>query len=157
VPGEVVVVKGVTIVGLTDLASRMASSASRLFATNVVHLLTELGGGTTFKIDRESEVVRPALVVHDGEVLPRPPPPAAAKLGGGGSAPAKTAAKDTTKADSRSIPPAPASRASMRPPPSRSEAGTAEHPVANATRVGNDARRHRPHPGALRGGSLRAT
>jgi NAD(P) transhydrogenase subunit alpha len=104
VPGEVVVVKGVTIVGLTDLASRMASSASRLFATNVVHLLTELGGGTTFKIDRESEVVRPALVVHDGEVLPRPPPPAAAKL--------------PTKAASPSIPAAPASRTSMRPPPS---------------------------------------
>ncbi len=32
VPGEVVVGRGVTVVGLTDLASRMASSASRLFA-----------------------------------------------------------------------------------------------------------------------------
>jgi NAD(P) transhydrogenase subunit alpha len=115
VPGEVVVVKGVTIVGLTDLASRMASSASRLFATNVVHLLTELGGGTTFKIDRESDVVRPALVVHDGEVLPRAPPPAAAKLGGAATAPAKAPAK---KGEAVSIPPAPVSRTSMRPPPS---------------------------------------
>ncbi|MEA2749942.1 MAG: H+-translocating transhydrogenase subunit alpha [Myxococcales bacterium] len=115
VPGEVVVVKGVTVIGLTDLASRMASSASRLFATNVVHLLQELGGGATFKIDRESEVVRPALVVHDGEVLPRPPPPAAAKLGGGGAAPPKI---KTKKAEAASIPPAPASRTSMRPPPS---------------------------------------
>ena len=104
VPGEVVVVKGVTIIGLTDLASRMASSASRLFATNVFHLLQELGGGSAFKLDRESEVVRPALVVHDGEVLPRPPPPAAA--------PAKKSA-----AVSVSIPPPPTSRTSLRPPP----------------------------------------
>jgi NAD(P) transhydrogenase subunit alpha len=118
VPGEVVVVKGVTIVGLTDLASRMASSASRLFATNVVHLLTELGGGTTFKIDRESEVVRPALVVHDGEVLPRPPPPAAAKLGGAATAPAKKGDAPAKKGDAPSIPTPPASRTSMRPPPS---------------------------------------
>jgi len=115
VPGEVVVVKGVTIIGVTDLASRMASSASRLFATNVVHLLQEIGGGTKFKLDRESEVVRPALVVHDGEVLPRPPPPAAAKLGGAAPAPAAASAKK--KAEVASIPPPPASRTSLRPPP----------------------------------------
>lgn len=119
VPGEVVVVRGVTIVGVTDLASRMASSASRLFATNVVHLLTELSSGAAFKIDRESDIVRPALVVHDGEVLPRPPPPAAAKLGGNATAPAKTPAKTPAKkADAVSIPPPPTSRTSMRPPPS---------------------------------------
>ena len=108
VPGEVVVVKGVTIIGLTDLASRMASSASRLFATNVVHLLQELGGGTAFKIDRESEVVRPALVVHDGEVLPRPPPPGLAKAG---------AVAIAKKAAGPSIPPPPSSRSSLRAPP----------------------------------------
>ncbi len=105
VPGEVVVKGGVTIVGLTDLPSRMASSASRLFATNVVHLLQELGGGAAFRIDRESDVVRPALVVHDGEVLPRPPPPKAG---------APAAPKPAAKVD---VPPAPASKGSLRPPP----------------------------------------
>jgi NAD(P) transhydrogenase subunit alpha len=108
VPGEIVVKDGVTIIGVTDLPSRMASSASRLFATNVVHLLTELGGGTSFKIDRESDVVRPALVVHEGEVLPRPPPPKAAP------APAPKPAK---KVEAPSVPPPPSSRSATRPPP----------------------------------------
>ena len=107
VPGEVVVRHGVTIVGLTDLPSRMASSASRLFATNVLHLLQELGGGSSFRIDRASEVVRPALVVHEGEVLPRPPPPK------GGPAP-----KAVIIVERGAVPPAPpSSRPSLRPPP----------------------------------------
>lgn len=76
VPGQIIRADGVTVVGLTDLASRMGSSASRLFANNVVHLLTEMGGGEKWTIDRESDVVRPALLVHAGEVLPRPKPKA---------------------------------------------------------------------------------
>jgi H+-translocating NAD(P) transhydrogenase subunit alpha len=76
VPGEIVQRHGVTIVGVTDLASRMASSASRLFSNNVVHLLVELVDGPKLHIDLEDDVVRPALVTHAGEVLPRPPPPA---------------------------------------------------------------------------------
>jgi H+-translocating NAD(P) transhydrogenase subunit alpha len=104
VPGEIVVRKGVTIIGVTDLPSRMASSASRLFATNVLHLLQELGNGTQFRIDRESDVVRPALVVHEGEVLPRPAPKAA------------PAPKQPSKAEP-AVPPAPESRGSSRAPP----------------------------------------
>ena len=71
-PGEIARVDGVTIVGLTDLPSRMASSASKLFANNLVHLLSEMCGKEGFALDLESDVVRPALVVHRGEVLPRP-------------------------------------------------------------------------------------
>jgi NAD(P) transhydrogenase subunit alpha len=74
VPGEVALRDGVTIVGVTDLASRMGASASRLFANNVVHLLTELVDGAKLNIDLEDDVVRPALVTHGGEVLPRPAP-----------------------------------------------------------------------------------
>ncbi len=110
VPGEIVIRHGVVIVGLTDLASRMASSASRLFATNVFHLLQELGGGSAFRIDRESEVVRPALVVHAGEVLPRPAPPAP------GASPAKPAPVAAIKVDAVPPPP-PSSRSSLRAPP----------------------------------------
>lgn len=102
-PGEAVVHEGVTVIGYTDLPSRMAASASRLFATNVVHLLMEMGGGTKFGIDLESDVVRPALVVHQGEALPRPAPKAAA--------PAPAAPKVD-------IPPPPSSKSSLRPPPS---------------------------------------
>jgi len=91
VPGEIARVDGVTIVGLTDLPSRMASSASKLFANNLVHLMAEMCGKEGFALDLESDVVRPALVVHRGEVLPRPviqSPTAAAPTAA--AAPAKT-------------------------------------------------------------------
>ncbi|MDF2694361.1 MAG: transhydrogenase alpha subunit [Labilithrix sp.] len=78
VPGEIVERHGVTIVGVTDLASRMGASASRLFANNVVHLLAEMIDGPRLYIDLEDDVVRPALLTHDGEVLPRPAPKAVA-------------------------------------------------------------------------------
>lgn len=74
VPGEVVQKGGITVVGLTDLPSRMGASASRLFANNVVHLLAEMGGGKGFVVDLDDDVIRPALVVHKGEILPRPAP-----------------------------------------------------------------------------------
>jgi len=72
-PGEVADVNGVKILGFTDLASRMANTASKFFAMNLVHLLEEMGGGKGFKIDLDNDVVRPALLTHRGEVLPPPP------------------------------------------------------------------------------------
>jgi NAD(P) transhydrogenase subunit alpha len=76
VPGEVAVHKGVKILGFTDLPSRMASTASRFFAMNLVHLAGELGKGDTLAVDLGNDVVRPALLLHQGEVLPPPPPKA---------------------------------------------------------------------------------
>jgi NAD(P) transhydrogenase subunit alpha len=72
-PDEVVVHDGVTILGFTDLPSRMAHVASRFFARNMVHLLTEMGGGAGFKVDFDNDVIRPALYCHDGAVLPPAP------------------------------------------------------------------------------------
>ena len=72
VAGQVVEHNGVKIVGYTDLTSRMAEVASRFFANNVVHLLTDMGGAAKWKVDLEDEVVRNALVVHEGKVLPPP-------------------------------------------------------------------------------------
>ena len=72
-PGEIVVHNGVQILGFTDLASRMAATSSRFFAMNLWHLLGELGKAETITIDLENDVVRPALVLHKGEVLPPPP------------------------------------------------------------------------------------
>ena len=71
---EVVVEKGVSVIGYTDLPSRMARTASKFFAQNVVNLLVEMGGAKAFRLDLGSDVVRPALVLHRGEVLPAPPP-----------------------------------------------------------------------------------
>jgi NAD(P) transhydrogenase subunit alpha len=80
-PGEVVEFNGVKIIGFTDLASRMAGTASRFFANNIVHLITEMGAGEKFRVDLENDVVRPALLTHGGELLPPParkePSPAA--------------------------------------------------------------------------------
>lgn len=74
VPGEVVERGGVTIVGYTDLTSRLPTHASQYFGTNVYHLLDELGGAAAFKIDMENDAIRGAVVTLDGEVTWPPPP-----------------------------------------------------------------------------------
>lgn len=76
-PNEVYQYKGVTIVGLTDLPSRMANQSSQLYGTNLWHLLSDMGGSDNYKIDWEDEVVRGALVAQNGDVvweLPKPAP-----------------------------------------------------------------------------------
>ncbi|MBB5503228.1 NAD(P) transhydrogenase subunit alpha [Paraburkholderia sp. MM5384-R2] len=81
-PGEVVAVKGVTIVGYTDLPSRMATQSSQLYGTNIRHLLADL---TPQKdgvpcIDMGDDVMRGATVVHQGVVSWPPPPPKQAAI-----------------------------------------------------------------------------
>lgn len=76
-PGEAVVRHGVTIVGYTDLPSRMATQSSQLFATNVRHLLAELTPAKdgVLEIDMNDDVVRGATVVHGGAMTWPPPAP----------------------------------------------------------------------------------
>ncbi|MCB9623197.1 MAG: Re/Si-specific NAD(P)(+) transhydrogenase subunit alpha [Sandaracinus sp.] len=75
-PGRAVVHEGVTILGYTDLPSRMASTASRFFGGNVLALLSDMARGEEgFRVDLEDEVVRAATLTHGGEELPPPPPP----------------------------------------------------------------------------------
>ncbi len=76
-PGEVVVHKAVTIIGYTDLPSRMSSQASQLYASTVVALLSEIYRDGGIHIDMNDQVVRSALVTHEG-VVTWPPPPMAA-------------------------------------------------------------------------------
>ena len=89
-PGRVVHHKGVTIVGYTDLPSRMASMSSQLYASTLVALLEELvssptGGqgadldeaGPELELDLDDEVVRGAVVLAEGKMMwPPPLPPA---------------------------------------------------------------------------------
>ncbi len=84
--GEIYSYKDVTIVGITDFPSRMASQSSQLYGTNLYHLLSDMGGSDDFKIDLTDEAVRGALITYEGEVTwpaPRPEkppaPPAPAK------------------------------------------------------------------------------
>lgn len=75
-PNETYQYKGVSIVGLTDLPSRMANQSSQLYGTNLWHLLNDMGGSDNYKVDWEDEVVRGALVVQNGEIIPPPEKPA---------------------------------------------------------------------------------
>ena len=74
-PGEAVVAHGVTVIGYTDLPSRMANQASTLYATNIVHLLAEMGGAGQFAISETNDIVRPMTVLRAGEVTWPPPAP----------------------------------------------------------------------------------
>jgi NAD(P) transhydrogenase subunit alpha len=74
-PGAAVNYKGVTVIGYTDLPSRMANQSSQLYGTNLWHLLSDMGGQEKFRVDTDDEVVRGALVVNRGEIMPPPPKP----------------------------------------------------------------------------------
>ncbi|MFZ0485881.1 MAG: Re/Si-specific NAD(P)(+) transhydrogenase subunit alpha [Arenicellales bacterium] len=76
-PGKAVVKDGVTIIGYTDLASRLATQSSQLYATNLRHLLTELTPEKDGRpvVDMEDEVIRGLTVIKDGEITWPPPAP----------------------------------------------------------------------------------
>jgi NAD(P) transhydrogenase subunit alpha len=84
VPGEVVVREGVTIIGYTDLPSRLARQSSTLYATNLLRLTEDLVKtrsieGDAIHIDMNDEVLRGTTVIDQGTVTwppPAPKPPA---------------------------------------------------------------------------------
>lgn len=67
-PHEISAYQGVTIIGLTDLPSRMASQSSQLYGNNLCHLLKEMGGSENYHVNLEDEMIRSALVLHEGQV-----------------------------------------------------------------------------------------
>lgn len=77
VADEVIVKHGVTLIGYTDLPSRLAAQASQLYGTNLRHLLTDMCPEKDGQIivDFEDEVVRGATIVNAGEVTWPPPAP----------------------------------------------------------------------------------
>jgi NAD(P) transhydrogenase subunit alpha len=106
-PGLAVVKHGVTIVGYTDLNSRLAKQSSTLYGTNLFRLTEELckTKDGIINVNMEDDAIRGLTVVKDGMVTwPAPAPklpPAAAKPAakpvaapahghGGGGAPAST-------------------------------------------------------------------
>jgi NAD(P) transhydrogenase subunit alpha len=76
-PHEVVETDGVSIIGYTDLPSRLAAQSSQLYATNLRHLLTDMtpekDGNVV--VDFEDEVVRGSTVCKGGETTWPPPAP----------------------------------------------------------------------------------
>ena len=77
VAGDAVVTDGgVTIIGYTDLAGRLAAQASQLYGTNLVNLMKLMTPGKdgVLVLDFDDVVQRGITVVRDGE-LTWPPPP----------------------------------------------------------------------------------
>lgn len=82
-PGQAVVKHGVTIVGYTDLASRLAKQSSTLYSTNLLRVTEELCKAKDGRLDVNmgDDAIRGLTVIKDGEITwPAPPPkiPAAA-------------------------------------------------------------------------------
>jgi NAD(P) transhydrogenase subunit alpha len=87
-PGKAVVKHGVTIIGYTDLPSRLAKQSSTLYSTNLLRLTEELCKAKDGQIvvNMEDDAIRGFTVIKDGEItwpapplkLPAPPAPKAA-------------------------------------------------------------------------------
>jgi NAD(P) transhydrogenase subunit alpha len=86
-PGQAVVRHGVTIVGYTDLASRLAKQSSTLYATNLFRLTEELckTKDGVINVNMEDDAIRGLTVIKEGGITWPPPalklpaPPAASK------------------------------------------------------------------------------
>ena len=77
VPGEAVVRHGVTIIGYTDLASRLAKQSSTLYSTNLLRLTEELckTKDGVINVNFEDDAIRGLTVIKDGEITWPPPAP----------------------------------------------------------------------------------
>ena len=76
VPGEAVVRHGVTIVGYTDLVSRLSKQSSTLYATNLFRLAEELckTKDGVINVNMEDDAIRGLTVIKDGSITwPAPP------------------------------------------------------------------------------------
>ncbi|MDD5296627.1 MAG: Re/Si-specific NAD(P)(+) transhydrogenase subunit alpha [Rhodocyclaceae bacterium] len=90
-PGQAVVKHGVTIVGYTDLVSRLAKQSSTLYATNLFRLAEELckTKDGQINVNMEDDAIRGLTVIKEGNITwPAPAP----KLPAAPAAAAKPAA-----------------------------------------------------------------
>jgi len=95
-PGQAVVKHGVTIVGYTDLASRLSKQSSTLYATNLFRLSEELckTKDGVINVNMEDDAIRGLTVVKQGSITwPAPAP----KLPAAPAAVAKPAAAPAAK------------------------------------------------------------
>jgi len=75
-PGQAVVKHGVTIVGYTDLTSRLAKQSSTLYATNLFRLTEELckTKDGVINVNMEDDAIRGLTVIKEGSITWPPPP-----------------------------------------------------------------------------------
>ncbi|MCX7109802.1 MAG: Re/Si-specific NAD(P)(+) transhydrogenase subunit alpha [Proteobacteria bacterium] len=104
VPNQVVVRHGVTLIGYTDLPSRLARQSSNLYSTNLLRMVEELckTKDGIIDINMEDEVIRGATVIKEGSITYPPPPP---KLSAAPAKPAAAAVPAAPKKEGFKLPP----------------------------------------------------
>ena len=77
VPGEAVVRHGVTIIGYTDLVSRLAKQSSTLYSTNLLRVTEELckTKDGVINVNMEDDAIRGLTVIKEGGITWPPPAP----------------------------------------------------------------------------------
>lgn len=68
---EIVLTHGVQILGYSNMPSRVATDASRLYARNILHFITPFVQQKLkkIKIDFEDEIIQKSLLTHDGKLV----------------------------------------------------------------------------------------
>lgn len=66
---KITLVNGVKIVGVTNLASSLATNASDLYAKNVYNLMIHLATSEKFNLDMEEEITKASWIVQDGKII----------------------------------------------------------------------------------------
>jgi H+-translocating NAD(P) transhydrogenase subunit alpha len=77
VAGEAVVRHGVTIIGYTDLVSRLAKQSSTLYSTNLLRVTEELckTKDGVINVNMDDDAIRGLTVIKEGAITWPPPPP----------------------------------------------------------------------------------
>jgi NAD(P) transhydrogenase subunit alpha len=68
-PGETVVEHGVTLIGQTDLTSRMCAHASQMYSRNMEKLLLYVTADGGWKLDFKDEIVAGSVITHEGAIV----------------------------------------------------------------------------------------
>ncbi|MCH8900636.1 MAG: Re/Si-specific NAD(P)(+) transhydrogenase subunit alpha [Acidobacteria bacterium] len=68
-PDEIINVGGVAIYGPTDLPSRVATDASRMYARNLQEIANRMRTDAGITIDLDDDVIGPATITHEGSIV----------------------------------------------------------------------------------------
>ena len=103
VPGQTIVHKDVTIIGLLNLQGKIAATASQLYSKNLLAFLETMidKDAKALKVDWEDELVKATLLTRDGAIV-HPNFAGSAEAAPAKKAPAKPAAKASAKAPAKS-------------------------------------------------------
>jgi NAD(P) transhydrogenase subunit alpha len=68
-PGQTVVEHGVTLIGQTDVLSRLSAHASQMYSRNMEKLLFYVTKDGAWKVDFNDEIARGCVITHGGSVV----------------------------------------------------------------------------------------